>query len=153
MNGEFFDYHSTKIGDNEFETNSKSKIYDSLDYETVYQLETHCSQVDPKENFHLALTCIFLAKLFEFVLKNEREISLKQSEIILIAVGNFRHLQAIGCNAYEIVENVRNQRTKAIEPRNVGGAIYTTVSLTNHSCYPNVIRHSYPHGESFLCKF
>lgn len=75
------------------------------------------------------------------------EISINQEQIILLSIGNFRHLQAICCNAYEIVENVRNQISKVIEPRNIGGAIYTTVSLTNHSCYPNVIRHSFPRGK------
>ncbi|XP_076245578.1 uncharacterized protein LOC143186068 isoform X3 [Calliopsis andreniformis] len=56
------------------------------------------------------------------------------------------HLQAVNCNAYEIVENVYNKKTHVWEPRYVGGAIYPSVSLVNHSCYPNIVRHSYPSG-------
>ncbi|XP_051157143.1 SET and MYND domain-containing protein 4-like isoform X2 [Leptopilina boulardi] len=142
LNREFFDYHSQN---NEEKLNTE--IYDPMDYKTIYSLETNCSKFDPKENFQLALRSIFLAKLFEFVIReNNPKISLTQEEIILLSIGNFRHLQAISCNAYEIVENIRNNISKVIEPQNIGGAIYSTVSLTNHSCYPNIIRHSYPCG-------
>lgn len=72
---------------------------------------------------------------------------LKES-FISLAVAILHHLQAINCNAYEIVENIYDKKTHIWEPRQIGGAIYPSVSLINHSCYPNVVRHTYPSGKN-----
>ncbi|XP_033221392.1 SET and MYND domain-containing protein 4-like isoform X2 [Belonocnema kinseyi] len=147
LDSEFINYHSLDSEPEEASPKIASEEYNPLDYKTVYSLETHCAQTDPKENLRFALNSIFLARLLQFVLKDiSPDISIDQREIILLAVGTFRHMQAINCNAYEIVENIRNEESKVCEPRNIGGAIYTSVSLSNHSCYPNVVRHSYPGG-------
>ena len=151
---EFINYHSLDSELEKAALKMGSEEYNPLDYKTVYSLETHCTQTDPKENLRFALNSIFLVRLLEFVLEDmDPEISIDQREIILLVVGTFRHMQAINCNAYEIVENIRNEESKVYEPRNIGGAIYTSVSLSNHSCYPNVVRHSYPGGESFFFNF
>lgn len=123
--------------------------HDPLDYRTVLALETHCSESPSIVTLTRALHAVFLAKCLNSVLpevRASRSVGFTENELILVAVAMLRHMQAVDCNAYEIVENSRDEGTKIWEPRNVGGAIYTTVSLVNHGCYPNVVRHSYPRG-------
>ncbi|XP_078048741.1 protein-lysine N-methyltransferase SMYD4 [Augochlora pura] len=122
-----------------------SEIYRSQDYRAVLALETHCATADPNVNLVRAIEAIFLTKCFTFVLGKMDVVCLEEAWLWL-AVGMLHHLQAINCNAYEIVENVYNKETHIWEPREIGGAIYPSVSLVNHSCYPNVVRHSYPAG-------
>ncbi|XP_046597819.1 SET and MYND domain-containing protein 4 [Neodiprion lecontei] len=125
-----------------------NKEYDPMDYSTVYSLETNSKDIDPKVNLMHALHSILLAKCFRYVsTKILPKIEIDDDEEHILASATLRHLQAINSNAYEIVENVLDKGTKVWEPKTVGGAIYATVSLTNHSCYPNVVRHSYPRGK------
>lgn len=122
-----------------------SEIYSTHDYRTVLNLETNCAKMEPNVNLVRALEAIFLAKCLTFVLNKMDVICLKET-FVSLAVAMLHSLQAINCNAYEIVENVYDKRTHVWEPRFVGGAIYPSVSLVNHSCYPNVVRHTYPSG-------
>nr|XP_033341400.1 SET and MYND domain-containing protein 4-like isoform X1 [Megalopta genalis] len=122
-----------------------SEIYRSQDYRTVLALETHCATMESGVNLVRAIEAIFLTKCFAFVLSKMDVVCLEEA-LLWLAVGMLHHLQAINCNAYEIVENVYDKETHIWEPREIGGAIYPSVSLVNHSCYPNVVRHSYPAG-------
>lgn len=152
LDAEFLCYQDAKCEDakKSLEIDIKSDFYEPLDYRTVFSLETHCKQAEAKVNLSRAIKSAYLAKCLAFVLMEADERSsetIGQREIALLAVAMMRHMQAVNCNAYEIVENFRHRHTRTWEPRNVGGAIYTTVSLVNHSCYPNVVRHSYPGGK------
>ena len=60
-----------------------------------------------------------------------------------------RHLQSSSCNAYEIDELVRRRHQAISEPSNIGGAVYATISLSNHSCAPNTIRYDIFPRKSF----
>lgn len=51
------------------------------------------------------------------------------------------HLQSLPCNAHEVSEMIVNRGT--FESQEIGAAGYATLSLLNHSCDPNVVRHSY----------
>ncbi|CAL1687975.1 unnamed protein product [Lasius platythorax] len=150
LNPDFFRYHASgkSIDENVSEEYTKSgsrQTYNPLDYRTVFQLETHCADVEPNANLIRTIQAIFLAKCLISVL-SKLDIVCTKDTFVPLAVAMLQHLQAINCNAYEIVENVHEETTRVWEPRNIGGAIYTTVSLVNHSCYPNVVRHSYPNG-------
>ncbi|KAM0732430.1 SET and MYND domain-containing protein 4 [Formica fusca] len=149
LNPDFLQYHASKsIDENiskEYTKSVSTQTYNPLDYRTVFQLETHCADVEPNVNLIRTIQAIFLAKCLISVLSKLDIICTKET-FIPLAVAMLHHLQAINCNAYEIVENVHEETTRVWEPRNIGGAIYTTVSLVNHSCYPNVVRHSYPNG-------
>ncbi|XP_066586913.1 SET and MYND domain-containing protein DDB_G0273589-like isoform X2 [Prorops nasuta] len=140
FNSNFIQYHSgATINDFKLE---RTDTYDPLDYRTVLKLKTHCKNSEPIINLIRSIEAIFLAKCLLYIL------NLDSADEILVplAVATLQHLQAINCNAYDIVENIKNEDTHVWEPRCVGGAIYTTVSLVNHSCYPNVVRHTYPEG-------
>lgn len=104
--------------------------------------------MEPNANLIRTIEAIFFAKCLIFVL-SKLDIVCTTETFVTLAVAVLHHLQAINCNAYEIIENVYDETTRVWEPRNIGGAIYTTVSLVNHSCYPNVVRHTYSNGKRF----
>merc|ERR1719277_2292478 len=62
-----------------------------------------------------------------------------------------RHLQNLPCNAHEITElemGANASSSSSNSPRDstiheIGAAVYSTLSLINHSCDPNVVRHYY----------
>ncbi|XP_014213842.1 SET and MYND domain-containing protein 4-like [Copidosoma floridanum] len=145
INRDFLQLHNSH-DKNTFDFNALKK-YDSQDYKTVFSLETHCSDADPSENLERVVYAIFFAKCLIYSLNYfYPEADDYKGHLHVLAVALLHSMQAVNCNAYEIVENVRDDETKVLQPRNVGGAIYTSVSLTNHSCYPNVVRHSYSCG-------
>ncbi|KYN26843.1 SET and MYND domain-containing protein 4, partial [Trachymyrmex cornetzi] len=152
LNPDFLRYHANdnaKDKDNDISKEcadlGSKRTYSPLDYRTVFQLKTHCADMEPHVNLIRTVEAIFLAKCLISVL-NKLDVICTTETFVLLAVAMLHHLQAINCNAYEIIENVHDEATRVWEPRNIGAAIYSTVSLVNHSCYPNVVRHSYPNG-------
>lgn len=148
LDNNFLQYYVTNIN-KERSNLGTNEIYSPYDYRTILNLETHCTKMEPKTNLIRAIEAIFLAKCFTFVLSKMDVVYLKES-FISLAVAILHHLQAINCNAYEIVENIYDKKTHIWEPRQIGGAIYPSVSLINHSCYPNVVRHTYPSGKNCI---
>lgn len=152
LNPDFLRYHANGNARNKDDISKEcaelglTKPHSPLDYRTVLQLETHCVDTEPNVNLIRTTEAIFLAKCLVFVL-SKSDVTCTKETLVPLAVAMLHHLQAINCNAYEIIENVRDETTRVWDPRNIGGAIYTTVSLVNHSCYPNVVRHSYPNGK------
>ncbi|XP_043270677.1 SET and MYND domain-containing protein 4-like isoform X2 [Venturia canescens] len=145
---------SSNQDNNSRETYFSIDPYDSSCYQTVFALETHCSDSSTIINLSRSVCSIFFTKCLELVfLQNHPSstASIDTNKLLLVAVGMLRHMQSVDCNAYEIVENIRDETTRIWGPRNVGGAIYPTVSLINHGCYPNVVRHSYPHDKNYDC--
>lgn len=49
-------------------------------------------------------------------------------------------IASCSCNGYEISELVSDRGQ--LQNLELGGAVYPTVSLTNHSCVPNTMRHN-----------
>ncbi|XP_076220583.1 protein-lysine N-methyltransferase SMYD4 isoform X2 [Nomia melanderi] len=145
LDDDFLRCHDTEANEGHGSEPGISEIYRSQDYRTVLALTTHCATLDSNVNLIRAIEAVFLTKCFIFALGKMDVVCLKEA-FLWLAVGMFHHLQAIQCNAYEIVENVYKETSHVWEPREIGGAIYPTVSLVNHSCYPNVVRHSYPAG-------
>jgi len=63
-----------------------------------------------------------------------------RDDLLFLSSLALRHLQACSCNAYELSElQVAEGRGDCIQ---VGGAVYPSVSLTNHSCHPNTTRYT-----------
>ena len=64
-----------------------------------------------------------------------------------------RHLQNLPCNAHEITElemgsspsssSNSSNTSRDATIHEIGAAAYSTLSLINHSCDPNVVRHYY----------
>ena len=70
-----------------------------------------------------------------------------------------KHLQNLPCNAHELAEmelssaggssssvsgtSVSGSSRESIVHNEIGAAVFGTLSLLNHSCDPNVVRHYY----------
>lgn len=67
-----------------------------------------------------------------------------QPEFLKMAALLVRHIQSCSCNAYEISEFVKAgpsmMNAASVE---LGGAVYPTISLSNHSCAANTSRTNY----------
>ena len=86
-------------------------------------------------------------QLTEWFPENQRQ-SLDTEEVIGIAAVLVRHIQACASNAYEINELVRAGPSMIdCSSAELGGAVYPTISLSNHACTSNTSRRG-PHTHS-----
>lgn len=120
-------------------------VYDSHDYWAVYNLVNHTFDRKFPDLFRRTVMAVYLLKCLEkteYFPADDEECS--QTDHIEVGSHILRHLQMLPCNAHEVTEFL-------IEPGEmltsnsigIGSAIYATLSLFNHSCDPNVVRHSY----------
>ena len=71
--------------------------------------------------------------------------SVQNKNMITVVTLALRHLQSCSCNAYEIGELVRHKQGdlyKIDENLQLGGAVYSNISLSNHSCCHNTMRNN-----------
>ena len=71
--------------------------------------------------------------------------SIGNKNMITVVTLALRHLQSCSCNAYEIGEMVRHKQGdlyRIDENLQLGGAVYSNISLSNHSCTNNTIRNN-----------
>ena len=71
--------------------------------------------------------------------------SVENKNMITVVTLALRHLQSCSCNAYEIGELVRHKHGdmyKVDRNLQLGGAVYSNISLSNHSCSNNTIRNN-----------
>ena len=117
---------------------------------------THEEVRDPGDPFKRACMAFYLAHhlnlagFFPSKSVNGKEEDMPQQkpffdasnkEVVTIVTLILRHLQSCSCNAYEIDEFVRDTSLqKPDQVLQLGGAIFPTISLSNHSCVPNTIR-------------
>lgn len=139
-----------------------SGFYNSADYRTTHHLIGNGEQRQSADMFRRALiaTCIvhFIDKLTKFfytddeidvsIIKQERDVSSKNllNESNLLAGSLIlRYLQSMPCNAHEVSEMcvTRKGNDFAYDSSEIGGAAYPILSLINHCCDPNVVRHSH----------
>lgn len=137
-------------------------FYNSADYRTTHHLIGNSEQRQNADMFRRALiaTCIlhFIDKLTMFfnsvdeidssVIKQSRYVSSKNlpNESKLFAGSLIlRYLQSMPCNAHEVSEmcGIKKGNDFAYESSEIGGAAYPVLSLINHCCDPNVVRHSH----------
>lgn len=123
---------------------NENEVYDSEDYRTVYDLVNHCEDRSAEELLKYTLDAYYLQKCLEAsdFFGSDEEKDLSKSYIIGSHI--LRNLMMLPCNAHECSElaylpsNLPESVTVEI-----GSAIYPVLSLINHSCDPNVVRHSY----------
>lgn len=112
------------------------------DYRTVLHLKSNADRRTFGDMFKRSVTAVFLAhclKTSGFFGSQEVE----EDDMNFVASVLLRHLQGSSCNAYEISElEMGGDGLAGGKLQEVGGALYTTVSLTNHSCVANVARYS-----------
>ncbi|KAK3911325.1 Annexin B9 [Frankliniella fusca] len=119
---------------------NENGLYGSTDYWPIFYLVGHTERRSNADLFRRSVTaaCLLhcLEKFSDFFGNNvEDNLYFFCGGILL------QHLQSLPCNAHEVSEMRVN--CGAFESQEIGAAAYATLSLLNHSCDPNVVRHSY----------
>ncbi|PNF40471.1 hypothetical protein B7P43_G14343 [Cryptotermes secundus] len=127
--------------------------YSSSNYRPIYWLVENTEKRSVGDLFRRAVmaACILncLETMTDFFPIDATSSSESSHQKLLVGGLLLRHLQNLPCNAHEVSELVRieagNDKEgvpiwKSIE---IGAAAYAMLSLLNHSCDPNVVRHSY----------
>ena len=123
--------------------------YDSFDYLSVYLQESNEHLRDVGDTFRRCVTALYLAqylRLAHFFPKKEDIKKLgafftsSNEDLIKICSVIVRHIQSCSCNAYEINELIESKKLGGRDSRELGGAVYANVSLSNHNCFPNTMR-------------
>jgi len=110
--------------------------FSSNDYASVYGQVTNSSFRTPADLLKRATSALFLMRCFQYV-STETVNEVEMTTTLL------RHLQSCSCNAYQVTEQlVIDGDVRNATENEIGGGVYPTVSLCNHSCNPNVARHS-----------
>lgn len=108
---------------------------------SLSQKVTHEDDRDPGDAFKRTAISLYLThhlKLAGFFPHCNGDFFANQ-DVVTIVYLILRHLQSSSCNAYEIDEFVHS-KDSANGNVSLGGAVYPTVSLSNHGCAHNTIR-------------
>lgn len=137
---------------------NEEDIYDSADYRTIYSLVTNSKQRGVGDLFKRALMSLYLLKILEltpfFYNGGSDPKNVKLNEKVAMGAVLLLHLQNLPCNAHEISElevqpltgggsNGGGKDATSSIVHETGAAAFGTLSLLNHSCDPNVVRHYY----------
>ena len=124
------------------------EVYDSQDYWACYCLIGHSEDRSAGDLFRRTLIAVFLLKILQgsdfFICNDSEGIPINDTYYAYIGGHILKQIQMLPCNAHEVSELMVNRSTNAnSELKEIGSAIYATLSLLNHSCDPSVVRHSY----------
>lgn len=106
----------------------------SNDYASVYGQVTNSHRRSAADMLKRATTAFFLMRCLRHVAQ-EMVNELEMTTFLL------RHLQSCSCNAYQVTEQILTDGIRNATENELGGGAYPTISLCNHSCNPNVVRH------------
>lgn len=129
-----------KVGFNE------EGVYDAADYRTIYTLVGNTKQRGVGDLFKRGLMAAYMVKILEltpfFFNGGSDPRNVKLQDKVLVGGIVLTHLQNLPCNAHEIAEiEVPAGSVKDSAQSEIGAASFGTLSLINHSCDPNVVRH------------
>lgn len=123
---------------------NENGVYDSHNYWAVYNLVNHTYDRKFPDLFRRTVMAVYLLKCLEKTKYFPSEEECSKSNRIEIGGHILRHLQMLPCNAHEVTEFlIEPGKLLTSDSIGIGSAIYATLSLFNHSCDPNVVRHSY----------
>ena len=137
-------------------------MYDAADYRTVYTLVTNTKARGVGDLFKRTLMACYLLKILEmtpfFYNGGSDPHNVKLVDKVAMGAVLLRHLQNLPCNAHEVTElemtssppggsnsgsglggSGTSMRDSTVHE--IGAAAFSTLSLINHSCDPNVVRH------------
>lgn len=119
-------------------------------YESVFNLVTHENKRTPENLLNRAFMAVFLLDCLKqtsyFTQEDENiengDVTGPPSENeIYIAELLLHNLQVLQFNAHEVSEiQVHNNDIETASSEFIGGALYPTLALFNHSCNPHVMR-------------
>lgn len=135
---------------------NEEEVYDAADYRTVYSLVTSSKQRGVGDLFKRALMALYMLKVLEatpfFYNGGADPKNVKLVDKVAMGAVLLRHLQNLPCNAHELSEmelpTLSGSSSSSSSSRDtvcheIGAAVFGTLSLLNHSCDPNVVRHYY----------
>ena len=138
---------------------NEDHVYDAADYRTIYTLVANTKQRGVGDLFKRALMACYLLKILEktpfFYNGGSDPHNVKMVDKVAMGAVLLKHLQNLPCNAHEITELEMSPSTGSCAPgappgsgrdatvHEIGAAAFSTLSLINHSCDPNVVRHYY----------
>ncbi|KZC10665.1 SET and MYND domain-containing protein 4 [Dufourea novaeangliae] len=127
------------------------KPHRGQDFEAFYGMITHENERTTKDLFHRTYIAMWLLRLlkkgpyFPENVKTPDTVEAKPSEGELYIGGLILHsLMLLQFNAHEISELTMSRSDKTLSKAKsifIGGGLYPTVSLFNHSCNPGIIRY------------
>ncbi|KAJ9579142.1 hypothetical protein L9F63_024750 [Diploptera punctata] len=127
---------------------NNNNCYSSSDYSPIYWLVGNTEKRTVSDLFRRSITAACILHCLETMTDFFSDIDVNQYKY---EIGGLllRHLQNLPCNAHEVSELVKTnakhleEGASLWESIEIGAAAYAMLSLVNHSCDPNVVRHSY----------
>jgi len=157
---EFFIRNEEKFDSHRPSQHGMDGIYQSQDYQSLYNLCTHSNQREPYDIYTKTIFAVFLLRClqevgyFKSIVTTEPSLVLAEQEVL---VGRLlsHFMQCIQFNTHTI-ESIYENRLVAwdaetrlwknsakfnvgdgVETERIGGGVYPTLALVNHSCDPN----------------
>ncbi|GAB1861357.1 SET and MYND domain-containing protein 4 [Camponotus japonicus] len=130
---------------------SAKNPYRGNDYMTFYNLVTHEDKRLPEDLFHRAYMAAWLFRLLktsEYLPESMKTADTAHNKLsdeeLFIAELLLHNLQLLQFNSHEISELIKPKGEKTLSKAKsifIGGGVYPTVAMLNHSCNPGVIRY------------
>lgn len=115
-----------------------ANLYKSANYNEIYDLITNHELREPKE---LLQRCMIVAVVFD-LLKTYTNFMEDEKQEATFKTLLLKHYEAASSNFHEITE-LTIKSDNSYEIVEIGSGAYSFLSLLNHSCTPNVVRHCY----------
>lgn len=124
----------------------RSPTYTRGDYLSVWKQEANIEERPTGDHLKRCVTALILIRCLQLTEWFPPELceDFAASEVLDVCSVLVTHIQACACNAYEINEFVKKGYSMLeSESIQLGGAVYPTISLSNHACSSNTTRTNY----------
>ena len=125
---------------------SREPEYADDDYVGVFRQEDNMMARSVGDHLKRNVTALLLTRCLQLAgwFPEHLQSVMDDDKVIHVAAVISKHIQSCSCNAYEVNEFIRRGHS-LIDCQNVelGGAVYPSISLSNHSCCANTSRTNY----------
>uniref|UniRef100_A0A1B6CWC9 MYND-type domain-containing protein n=1 Tax=Clastoptera arizonana TaxID=38151 RepID=A0A1B6CWC9_9HEMI len=123
-----------------------SKSYKNTDYLTIYNLVGHEDRRSTEDFLHRTHMATFLFRCLKKTnffgnIDDKPETNDLTQEELYIGSLILHHLQVLQFNAHEVCQLVVKNIAENSYSQFIGGAVYPTLALFNHSCNPGIVRY------------
>lgn len=118
---------------------SEKNVYESENYAEIYNLITNHELRHPKDLFQ---RCLIVAMIYDLMKRNTSFFDTEEQEVTF-KTSLLKLSEAASSNFHEISEMQIQRDNKSYKTVEIGAGAYAFLSLINHSCTPNIVRHCY----------